>query len=241
MREWLKDCDAHGCLPQSAQTYCPRRLLFIEADKADSNNARCRLVNRSELPLRSAEIQYVALSHPWGNSEISEPFKATESNIDQLMQGIDAEELPQTLRDAVNITLKLGHQYMWIDSLCIRQKSGDDSGDFLEEAKYMQEIYSSAYCVIAASSATDMDSGLLPVRDQHTIKWSPKNDPTSAYYISSAVDDFEADVEKGPLSGRGWVFQERALARRTIFFTDNQTYFECGQGIRCETLTKLKK
>jgi hypothetical protein len=43
------------------------------------------------------------------------------------------------------------------------------------------------------------------------------------------------------LNKRGWVLQERALARRTIYFTARQTYWECGCGVRCETLTRLHK
>jgi len=38
------------------------------------------------------------------------------------------------------------------------------------------------------------------------------------------VDDFRTDVEDGPVNHRGWVFQERALSRRIIYFTENQTY-----------------
>jgi hypothetical protein len=45
----------------------------------------------------------------------------------------------------------------------------------------------------------------------------------------------------GELHSRGWVLQEHALARRTLFFTEHQTYFECGNGVRCETSTKLSK
>jgi hypothetical protein len=59
-------------------------------------------------------------------------------------------------------------------------------------------------------------------------------------YVDAVVDDFEKDVRNAPLNQRGWVFQERALARRTIHFARNQTYWECGEGIRCETLTKMR-
>ena len=38
-----------------------------------------------------------------------------------------------------------------------------------------------------------------------------------------------------------WVLQERALARRTIYFAENQTYFECGRGIQCESMTNMHK
>lgn len=34
--------------------------------------------------------------------------------------------------------------------------------------------------------------------------------------------------------------QERVLSRRTIHFSANQTYFECGTGVYCENLTRLE-
>ena len=60
-------------------------------------------------------------------------------------------------------------------------------------------------------------------------------------YITPFIDDFNKDVVESKLSKRGWVMQERLLAHRTIYFTETQTYWECGEGIRCETLTKADK
>ncbi|OXV05317.1 hypothetical protein Egran_06915, partial [Elaphomyces granulatus] len=61
----------------------------------------------------------------------------------------------------------------------------------------------------------------------------------STFYVCEAIDDFRSDVELGDLNKRGWVFQERALSRRTIYFTKTQVYWECGKGVQCETLTKM--
>ncbi|KAK0375216.1 hypothetical protein CLIM01_07438 [Colletotrichum limetticola] len=58
------------------------------------------------------------------------------------------------------------------------------------------------------------------------------------FHVCEHVDKFEGDVEQGELNQRSWVLQERALSRRTLHFTSDQTYWECGQGIRCETFTK---
>ncbi|KAH9222010.1 hypothetical protein DL95DRAFT_381310, partial [Leptodontidium sp. 2 PMI_412] len=54
------------------------------------------------------------------------------------------------------------------------------------------------------------------------------------------MDDFNNDVEKAELNTRAWVMQERVLSGRTIHFSANQTYFECGDGVRCENLTMMK-
>ncbi|RYN61650.1 hypothetical protein AA0117_g12949 [Alternaria alternata] len=54
------------------------------------------------------------------------------------------------------------------------------------------------------------------------------------------MDDFENDVEQAGLNKRAWVMQERVLAKRTIHFSANQTYWECGEGVHCENLTKME-
>lgn len=204
-------------------------------------------------PQQRANLKYIALSHPWGtpvkNHENRQHFKSTKAKLSQLQKKIMDSALPANFRDALAVTRSLGIKYLWIDSLCVLQKEGDnegdDQGDFIEEAPFMQDIYSSAYCVIAASSADGMWTGFLNERGERSVVRLPvdRHDPeaNSHYYISEVVDDFQRDVIDSPLSRRGWVLQERALARRTIYFTNNQTYFECGHSIRCETLSKLKR
>jgi hypothetical protein len=60
-------------------------------------------------------------------------------------------------------------------------------------------------------------------------------------YICEHIDDFTKDVEESVLNSRGWVFQERALSRRILHFSAAQTYWECGVGVHCETLTLMYK
>ncbi len=66
-------------------------------------------------------------------------------------------------------------------------------------------------------------------------------DSDAAYFVCETIDDFFRDVEQSELNQRGWVLQERALSRRTIYFTERQSYWECGGGVRCETMTRMKK
>ncbi len=103
----------------------------------------------------------------------------------------------------------------------------------------MEDVFSSAYCVLAASSAKGQKDGFLTSQKKNDFETFEKNG--QPVYVSRFMDDFKAHVLDGPLSKRGWVMQERALAHRTIFFTDTQTYWECGEGIRCETMTKMDK
>lgn len=165
-------------------------------------------------------------------------------NIEKRREGIDWSSLPKTFQDAVTVTRKLGVRFLWIDSLCIIQphegcsNECGGSADWAIEAKKMETYYSSAYCTIAATSARDSKDGFLdrPSRGQY-VK-IPDASPTTLY-LCEAIDDFHGDVEERELNQRGWVLQERALSRRTIHFTAAQTYWECGRGIHCETLTRM--
>ncbi|GKT64292.1 TOL-like protein [Colletotrichum tofieldiae] len=68
-----------------------------------------------------------------------------------------------------------------------------------------------------------------------------RSDDGAQFHVCEVIDNFDLDVEQGELNKRAWVLQERALSRRTIHFAHNQTYWECGEGIRCETFTKTEK
>ncbi len=104
----------------------------------------------------------------------------------------------------------------------------------------MEDVFSSAYCTIAASSAESTDAGFLHKRDARPCLKVDTAD-RGTFYVCPAIDNFGHDVEEGALNKRGWVLQERALSTRSIHFTSTQVYWECGQGVHCETLTKLLK
>ncbi|KAI0107834.1 heterokaryon incompatibility protein-domain-containing protein [Nemania sp. FL0031] len=234
---WLEDCDKHhkDCQPEKTESLgrIPTRLIDVE----DKNSSTVRLLETKESQIYLTEpIKYIAVSHPWGDKNEHNHYCTTQLNLDQHRAKIRVDVLPNTFQDAIRITRQLGVQYLWIDSLCIIQ--GTD-GDFNKEAEHMETVFSSAYCVIAATCADGMSSGFLKSRpDRKVVKIERLRE--SPFYICESIDNFQRDVIEGPLNKRGWVLQERALARRTIYFAENQTYWECGEGVRCETLTRMK-
>jgi hypothetical protein len=236
VRHWISECDReHACKPPNrtnggvgaAITRVPTRLLDVGF--ADENKVRLWETRPDDV------CEWIALSHKWGMNN----YSTTRENLRQHLNGMDLDKLPATFRDAVTVTRALGHRYLWVDSLCVIQ--GPD-GDFQTEAERMEDVYSGAYCVIAASCATDHFSGFLkPRRTRDYIGLSNGSKSSAPVYICETIDNFKAHVLDGDLSGRGWVLQEHALARRTIFFTEHQTYFECSDDVRCETSTKMAK
>jgi hypothetical protein len=193
----------------------------------------------------SSDFRYVALSHRWGVPTLARPaFCTTAHNLAaHVAQGMALAQLPPTFRDAVVTTRALGLRYLWIDSICIVQ---GDGGDFKRECKRMEDVFSAAYCVVAATCADGQWDGFLKgARPQGEYVAFPTRGADGGagapFYVCQYVDDFNGQVLDGEMNKRGWVLQERALARRTIYFAGQQTFFECGAGVRCETLTKMSK
>ncbi|KAF3766598.1 HET-domain-containing protein, partial [Cryphonectria parasitica EP155] len=225
MRQWLIDCDHnHPKCRRSSARDLPTRLIYVGT-----------LVNPS-LSLYETQprdnMRYSALSHPWGKPP---HFCTFPSTIDNHKKGIDFYDLPLTFRNAITVTRELNLQYLWIDSICIIQ--GPD-GDFENEATRMEAVFSNAYCVLAACSVLGQGDSFLNERKKRK-NISLKYEGKPAIFVCEFMDNFNQDVLESNLSQRGWVLQERALARRTIYFTDKQTYWECGGGVRCETMARM--
>ena len=98
----------------------------------------------------------------------------------------------------------------------------------------MVDIFACAYCTIAASSAYGWGDGFL--KPQLDL---PDIGVQGTLSTSTCTCDFGENVDEGALIKRAWVLQERVLSRRIIHFTTVHTYFECGDGVLCEQLTKL--
>jgi hypothetical protein len=239
LRLWLEDCDTgHRHCRGHVSTRLPTRLIDVGTDSAPA----LRLVETRQ---NTGKVdKYIALSHPWGDPKVHPPFCTWRTDtlgdgntVEAFKHKILLHLMPATYRDAVAVTRALGVRHLWIDSICIIQ--GKD-GDFNDEASCMEDVFSGAYCVLAASRATGQHDGFLaprPARDFVTFQ-SLGGRP---FYVCQPIDDFEQDVLQSPMNSRGWVLQERALARRTIYFAGPQNYFECGEGVRCETLSRVHK
>jgi hypothetical protein len=105
----------------------------------------------------------------------------------------------------------------------------------------MQDVYASAYCTVAATSAVDSNAGFLKRRIRSEHVYVRNGFFGRKVCVCTGVADFDGGVENAPLNTRAWVLQERLLSCRTIHFGAEQMYFECGKGVYCEDLTKLTR
>lgn len=239
LRAWLNWCDkSHDCNKHhdESEVALPTRVLYV-GDPKDSGfqSDVVRLVCASG----TSRGEYIALSHCWGklSDEEERAYSTTPGNVDRRLSGFSISELPKTFQDAVKVTRGLGVLYLWIDSLCIIQHEVNKE-DWKNESGRMEAVFSQAYCTIAASAAVDSNAGFL--KRGASPQYVYVQDAFGYhFYISADIDDFDNDVGKAQLNTRAWVMQEGVLAHRTIHFSANQIYWECGAGIYCENLTRL--
>lgn len=159
-------------------------------------------------------------------------------------QGIPLHSLSPTFRDVILLVRRLGHRYIWIDSLCIIQVS---RADWQKEANLMANIYRHSYCNIFAVGASHKPSttGLFgpPKLNPRLLQPCAVNVPLKEQnkemvegpWLIWNDSIWESDIENSPLSSRGWVVQERFLSPRIVHFTPNQIYWECLESVHCSS------
>jgi len=207
IRWWISQCELHPVcarVPDFASNFqLPTRLIDIGIEP----DAIPRLIVSSDLD-EAADRRYVALSHCWGDpSKVPKTVRATLAQHQERITG-----LSKTFGDAIEVTRQIGARYLWIDSLCIVQQ---DAVDWEIECSKMSFIYARAYCVLSAMGAADGSVRLFI--------------PRSSYPPSSRINhvrDWDS-VSKGPLSTRGWAFQEHQLSTKIVHFTKSRLLWEC--------------
>ncbi|GFF22276.1 hypothetical protein IFM61606_08366 [Aspergillus udagawae] len=236
IQTWIDNCirDHHKCVNFSANSWYPTRLLHLASD---GQGTGVKLVITKGTCLNGP---YVTLSHRWPQTAHRFPMLLT-STIQQLQQGINVQRLPRAFQDAILLTRQLGVEYLWIDSLCIIQDT-DDQSDWFRESLTMDKVYSHAFVNISATLAENGTEGLLGPRHSHALSAPPGVEVNAhgrietQYIINS--DFWHDQISNAPLNKRGWVFQERFLARRVIHFGPRQIGWECQQLQALETFPR---
>lgn len=94
---WLKECDQHLCCPQQIDSPLPTRLIDVATAKI------CHTTG--------AIGKFVALSYCWGTGS---QIQLQSDTIEKLMQHLDFNHLPQSIKDAVVVTRSLSIPYLWV-------------------------------------------------------------------------------------------------------------------------------
>ena len=149
----------------------------------------------------------------------------TKSLLPQYQEAISFELLPNSFRDAIEITRQLGFRYLWIDALCIVQ---NDTEDWAQEAGKMASYYGLSTLMISANAAEDSSKGILnPRKASH----SPVLGQGKRGFLCPIPLQSHIDIDRSVLATRGWAAQERMLAPRVLHYTKQQMIWECAYGI----------
>ncbi|KAF2839914.1 HET-domain-containing protein, partial [Patellaria atrata CBS 101060] len=216
---WLQTClakhDARCNVKPVAVSASPARLLHLDIGSSKGN---LRVVEVQDLPSMPV---YLTLSYVWGSQKA---VRLEMSNLEAMKAEIDLDSLPRTIRDAIIFTRALGYHYLWIDSLCIIQ---DSAADWATEAAKMGSIYWGSMLTLAALHASGSHEGLFSERNP--LYDRPLRIPGTSFEITNTLNLglAEPDSPQAPLQTRGWVVQERIMARRTLFFGSLGLFWEC--------------
>ncbi|KAI1132420.1 heterokaryon incompatibility protein-domain-containing protein [Nemania abortiva] len=220
---WMKDCSENHTCCSGDDTVLPTRLLRVTGDQI-------RVVNTE-----GKRGRYITLSHKWG---LNEEFRLTQFNTDFMTDCIPWDVIPKTYQESIEVTRRLGIEYIWIDSLCIVQ---DDTEDWRKEAGRMKSVYGNSYLNIAAVQAVDSYGSLFAssnlgveypaqtVPQDHAIQIRPQPNQTHRHFGSNYYD-----VGEALLLQRGWVLQERILSPRVVYYDTNELKWECQAATDCQ-------
>ncbi|KAE9376422.1 HET-domain-containing protein [Stipitochalara longipes BDJ] len=226
VKSWLRTCeDDHAecnqepLLPSSIMI--ARGRIFID-------------VHHKNLVTRRYNSRYVTLSYVWGGVP---QLLLKKSNAEALFQDGSLKELgkeiPQVIRDAMQVVNSIGEELLWVDSLCIVQDDESVKDQLISE---MASIYSGALVTLVAASGENANSGLSGVRDNSRMSQDLVEVLGTGLAFTYWIP-FDHAINHSIYSTRGWTFQERLLSRRCLYFTETQIFFECQKYLGSEDRT----
>jgi hypothetical protein len=234
--QWLHDCRRNhkacnrGVDTDTGESWYPTRLIYLGDTDHD-----VRLIKTAEKPPSGP---YMTLSHRWGTALFTQLLK---SNLDSFCDSILVTGLPKIFQEAIFASRQLGVQYLWIDSLCIMQDKNDLT-DWKHEASLISKIYSHSHCNLSVSDTDEDADTIFHDRDIQDFRPFHVQLCTTGFVkgansVNCQLTDtnfWEGNVSNCPIQKRGWVYQERVLAPRIIYFGHNELFWECREQRLCE-------
>ncbi|KAH8656012.1 heterokaryon incompatibility protein-domain-containing protein [Tricladium varicosporioides] len=227
--EWLQTClDTHDKCPKQLSPL-PSRVVDVGSDSIDPF-----------LHISQGESSpWLALSHCWGQQQT---LTTTSKTLETFSQSIPMSDLPETFKDAILITRRLGYQYIWIDSLCIIQ---DSLQDWESESKKMAMIYQNAAATICADAADGDHQGIFKATGSTRQKFnllalpyhSSQRGQNGHIFVSTRQGRHSLQIM--PLQTRAWVLQEKALSIRSLHYQSTGLSWHCQTSSSTETRPTL--
>lgn len=203
VREWVRHCEKAHTHPDCN----PSGLTGLNGFYVIDCEARNLVVCPGGRP-------YITLSYVWG----TEPAESLKDS-DRL-----PETLPRLIEDAIQVTLSLGYQFLWIDRYCIPQGDEAVKTSLIEN---MNRIYAESSITIIAAASEKPSDGLIGVSAPRTDL--PQSLQMGNLQLSQLTTNLIDEVEKSRWNTRAWTYQEGFLSNKRLLFTKSQCYFQCGE------------
>lgn len=176
---------------------------------------------RRVVPLQP-DFDYFALSYVWG---IQHSERLSSKRLPEL--------LPQTVEDAITVTLGTGRQYLWVDKYCIDQHNNERKRIQLGE---MANIYQAATATIVALGPGE-DAGLGRISYQKEAQFMVNLGEQILFWSGPSL---EYCLSVSQWSTRAWTYQEAMLSSRCLFFTPWTVVHGCVSAIVGDRILQAK-
>lgn len=238
-------------------SFFPKRLIDLGSEQTQCPKLICPF--RTELGEHTKQLvlepssRYAALSYCWGPESAAQmQLKLTRENKHEFLVEIPMEKASPIIRDTVICCRALGFRYLWIDAICIFQ---DDKKDWEEQSYEMKEIFAHAWiCICTLTSSSCMEGFLQKPIDRHlnimigyresiqiesaySLRYMPEMHYPSKYNqdFLSELPPFLRDLEISAWKDRGWIYQERVLSKRKIYFGETMVHFQQDNRVTSES------
>lgn len=214
VKKWYNDCNDGNCGLNPSKSYgreMPKSFRLIDVD------SDC-IVHSVQQP------RYVALSYVWGAARALRNTNDIRKDLEikgSLLKR--AEELPNTIKDAISLTRQLGEQYLWVDSLCVIQ---DDPDDQAQQIAAMDLIYSCAVLTIAAASGDTADAHLAGMTS-NPREFGQHIEKIQGINLANRPVSFGQAIDESVWNSRAWTLQERLLSPRVLYVSKQRCFFSC--------------
>ncbi|KAF8854270.1 HET-domain-containing protein [Acephala macrosclerotiorum] len=177
-----------------------------------------------------SNCKYAALSYVWGRAKVLCALAENVEKLEQpgsLKQPEFLDQIPWTIRDAMQATREIGLRYLWVDSLCIIQD--DTAGHKQHAISKMDLVYGMAFVAIIAASGDSANAGLPGVRPGTRNYRQPIEEIMPGFRLAfkPRMEDYLRDAV---YETRGWTFQEKLFSRRSLRFIGGGVVFQCRRG-----------
>jgi hypothetical protein len=228
VHSWIDDCLINHSKCRRTRSLNPKvelptRLLDVSSELSTDS---IRLIDSSSIDterLSHVDLQYAALSHCRPKSPGPNCMTTAENEAER-REMIKLGSLPKTYQDAVLVTRKLGIRYIWIDSLCIIQKS---QKDWEAESSRMSSVFHGAFLTLAATDAKQGQGDLCLSSLEPAIEIKHGSGDSNIVALVKCPAANTQLLHSSALNSRGWVLQELVLSRRTVHFSKDQLYWQC--------------